>query len=77
MKPATKKYKEMRIIWYQLSAMLDGGGLASNTIKITRENGFKPKFYPTQIISNIAIGPKKKKKNPHTKEMQHLNFHLI
>ena len=56
--------------------MLDGGGLASNTIKITRENGFKPKFYPTQIISNIAIG-QKKKKNPHTKEMQHLNFHLI
>ena len=36
MNPATKKYKEMRIIWYQSSAMLDGGGLGGDTIKITR-----------------------------------------
>lgn len=67
MNPATKKYKEMRIIWYQSSAVLDGGGLGSNTIKITRENGFKPKFYPTQIISSISIG--KKKKNPYKRNL--------
>lgn len=47
MNPATKKYKEMRIIWYQSSTMLDGGGWAAILSKFTRENGFKPKFYPS------------------------------
>ena len=49
----------MSIICYQSSATFDGSRLCSNTIKITGENVFQPKFYPSQTINHISIGKKK------------------